>query len=137
MVIPLPIIFPMESHGKILRFSLTKKIKFYKLGIICGILHQEYLKMGVKKLNIFKDIKLEIFTAIETFFSVYKNVIFNSCPNVVLSGRIRHFKKIILKGRGFRGGSDQKIRRMWLGREIVMVGLPPLVQCTSALFHVN
>ena len=36
--------------------------------------------------------------------------------------------KIILKGRGFRGGSDEKMRRMWLGLEIDVVGLPPL--CT-------
>ena len=45
---------------------------------------------------------------------------------IVLSWRIRHLKKIILKGRGFRGGSDDKMRRMWLGREIVVTGLPPL-----------
>ena len=47
---------------------------------------------------------------------------------IVLSGRIRHFKKIILKGRGFRGGSDEKMRRMWFGLEIDVVGLPPLTQ---------
>jgi len=41
-----------------------KRLKFYKLGIICGILHQEYLKMRVKKV----DIKLEIFNSIETFY---------------------------------------------------------------------
>ena len=37
-------------------------------------------------------------------------------------------KKIILKEsrRGFRGGLDMKIRRMWLRRVIVVVGLPPL-----------
>ena len=29
-------------------------------------------------------------------------------------------KKLILEGRGFRGGSDEKIRRMWLGPEIVV-----------------
>ena len=45
---------------------------------------------------------------------------------IVLSGRIRHFKKRILKGRGFRGGSDEKMRRMWVGLEIDVVGLPPL-----------
>ncbi len=33
-----------------------------------------------------------------------------------------------MKGRGFRGGSDEKMRTMWLGIEIVVVGLPPLVQ---------
>ena len=43
-------------------------------------------------------------------------------------GSIRHIKKIILKGRGFRGGSDEKMRRMWLGREIVVVGLPPILR---------
>ena len=37
------------------------------------------------------------------------------------------FKKKILVGQGFRGGSDEKMRRMWLGQEIVVVGLPPLV----------
>ena len=31
-----------------------------------------------------------------------------------------------MKGRGFLGGSDEKIRRMWLGRKIVVDGLPPL-----------
>jgi len=37
-------------------------------------------------------------------------------------------EKIILKGRGFRGGSDEKMMRMWLGREIVVVDLPPLLR---------
>ena len=36
-------------------------------------------------------------------------------------------KKVKLKRRGFRGGSDEKMRRMWLGLEIVVAGLPPLV----------
>ena len=50
-------------------FTIIKKIlKFYKLRIICGILDQEYLKMHVKIVNIFKDIKLENFNSIETFF---------------------------------------------------------------------
>ena len=42
-------------------FTIIKKkrLKFYKLGIICGILHQDYLKMRVKKVKLFKDIKLE------------------------------------------------------------------------------
>ena len=30
--------------------------------------------------------------------------------------------------KGFRGGSDEKIRRMWLGRENVVAGLPLLTQ---------
>jgi len=37
-------------------------------------------------------------------------------------------KKIFLKWWGFRGGSSEKMRRMWLGLGIVVVGLPPLVQ---------
>ena len=47
---------------------IKKDLKFYKLGIICGILHQEYLKMPVKKVKIFNDIKLENLNSIETFF---------------------------------------------------------------------
>ena len=30
-------------------------------------------------------------------------------------------KKIILEGRGFRGGSDENMRRMWLGLDIFVV----------------
>ena len=37
-------------------------------------------------------------------------------------------KKIISKGRGFRGGSDEKMRRMWFGLEIDVVGLPSLLE---------
>ena len=32
------------------------------------------------------------------------------------------------EGQRFRGGLDQKMRRMWLGREVVVAGLPPLAQ---------
>ena len=45
-----------------------------------------------------------------------------------LFSRIGHLKKIILKGRGFRCGSDEKMRRMWFGLEIDVVGLPPLIE---------
>ena len=45
------------------------------------------------------------------------------------SSRIGHLKTIFLKGRGFRGGSDEKIVRMWFGLGIIVVGLPPLVHC--------
>ena len=38
--------------------------------------------MRVKKVNIFKDIKLENFNSIETFFFDLKNSIFLLCPNV-------------------------------------------------------
>ena len=33
------------------KFSLQLTKKFYKLGIFCGILHQDYLKMRLKKVN--------------------------------------------------------------------------------------
>ena len=51
-------------------FTIIKKndLKFYNLGIICGILHQEYLKMRLKKVNMFKDIELKNCISIETIF---------------------------------------------------------------------
>ena len=37
-----------------------------------------------------------------------------------------------MKELGFRGGSDEKMSRLWLGRKNVVVGLPPLdIQCTG------
>ena len=36
-----------------------------------------------------------------------------------------------MKGREFRGGSDEKMKKMWLGLGIVEVGLPPLTQSTT------
>ena len=52
-----------------------------------------------------------------------------------LFSRIGHLKKIILKGRGFRCGSDEKMMRMWFGLEIDVVGLPPLVKQSYELKH--
>ena len=63
----------------------------------------------------------------------WENFIFHLCPNVaillknVFIFKDRTLKKIILKGRGFRGGSDEKMRRMWFGLEIYVVGLPLLI----------
>jgi len=66
--IPLPIIFLKEPPGKnSMVFNIRKKrLKFYNHGIICGILHQEYLKR--KKGKHFKDIELKNFNSIETIF---------------------------------------------------------------------
>ena len=36
-----------------------------------------------------------------------------------------------MKGRGFRGGWDEKMCRMWFGLEIDVVGLPPLLEQLS------
>ena len=41
-----------------LHYNQQKRIKFYRLGIICCILHQECMKMRVEKVNIYKDIEL-------------------------------------------------------------------------------
>ena len=49
-------------------------------------------------------------------------------PKIFLFARIGYLKKIIFEGRGFRCGSDEKMRRMWLGLETVVVGLPPLAE---------
>ena len=49
-----------------------KRFKFYNLEIVCDILHQEYLEMRLKKVNIFKDIELENFNSIETIFQFIK-----------------------------------------------------------------
>ena len=48
---------------------------------------------------------------------------------------MRHLKKIILKGRGFRRGSDEKMMRMWFGLEIDVVGLPPLLSVNVKTEH--
>ena len=43
-----------------------------------------------------------------------------------LFARIGRLKKYIFEGLGFLCGSDEKMRRMWLGLEYVVIGLPPL-----------
>ena len=48
--------------------------------------------------------------------------------NIFLFARIGHLKKIVFEGRGFWCGSDENMRRTWLGLGIVVVGLPPLLQ---------
>ena len=50
-----------------------------------------------------------------------------------LFSRIGHFKKNYIERRGFRGGSDEKMRRMWFGPEIDVVGLPPLIDLSIYL----
>ena len=58
------------------------------------------------------------------FFTIYKN--FNiSFTLIVLSLRTKHFKIIILKG---QGGSEEKIRTMWLGLDTALAGHPPLLK---------
>ena len=63
---------------------------------------------------------------------VWENFVFYFCAEVAIFSKNIFIckgwtlKKIILEGRGFRGGMDEKMRRMRLGRDIVVVGLPPL-----------
>ena len=67
----------MEPPGKSLwlstcQYRYQKRLKFYKLRNICGILHQEYLKMRFKKVNSFKDINLGKFIKLKLFFDLEK-----------------------------------------------------------------
>ena len=62
------------------------------------------------------------------FFSIYKNLIDPILKKIYLGGL--YTKKIVLEGRGFRGGSDEKMRWMWLGLEIVVAGLISLTEQT-------
>ena len=52
-----------------------------------------------------------------------------------LFSRIGHLQKIILKGRGFRGGSDEKMRRMWFGLEINVAFLPSANKRLKDMFN--
>ena len=83
-------------------------------------------------MNIFHDIALKNFNSIESyFFDLQKfNISFMLLRDPILRKLfyLRELKKIIFEGRGFPGGSDEKIRSMWLTLEIVVDGLPPLVQ---------
>ena len=54
---------------------------------------------------------------------------------IFLSARNGHLKKKLLEELGFRGGFDEKMIRMWLGIEIVMVDLPPLFKSTYKFFQ--
>ena len=36
-------------------------------------------------------------------------------------------KHILIEGQGFRGGSDDKMRKMWLRFEIVVARRPPVI----------
>ena len=80
------------------------------------------MKIRAKKVNIFQDIALKNFNSIENiFFDLQKFYILLMPANVagllknsfIWIGRISYtYKKIILKGTEFRGGSDEKM--LWL-----------------------
>ena len=73
-------------------------------------------------------------SALSPLYTVY-NALFLPCVKLapaiffknVFIFKDQTLKKIILKGRGFRCGSDEKMMRMWFGLDIDVVGLPPLV----------
>ena len=58
--------FPWNHPDKFYGFhyNYQKRLKVFKIVIFCSILHQEYLKMRVKKVNI----ELENFNSKETYF---------------------------------------------------------------------
>ena len=79
--------------------------------------------MRVNKVNIYKDIELENLNSIETIF-------INLWKSNISHQRGPFLKEQFYLGglKGFRGGSDEKMRRMWLGLEIVMASLSPLIK---------
>ena len=81
------------------------------------------ISVNARKKELLKIIELENFNSNETiFFDLFKfNISFKPQRGPIPK---KMFKKIILEGRGFRGGSDEKIRRMWLRLGIVVAGLP-------------
>ena len=66
-----------------------------------------------------------------------ENRIFYLCPNVagfmknVFKRQIKAHYKRKIEGRAFWGGSDEKVCRMWLGRENEVARTPPLIQWTA------
>ena len=116
----------MEPPGKILLFSLHLTI--------CGILHRNIWKCAYKRWTFSRTLHLKTLMFNSIIFSIYKNSIFYLCPDVtrflkqVLSSRTRHLRIIILEGRGFRGGSDEKMRRMWLGLTLLWLAFLPLTR---------
>ena len=102
--------------------------------------------MRIKKWTFLKALNLKILIQLKFFFWFTKIYALTRLDSLKIVWRIRHLIKIILKGRGFRGGSDEKMRRMWLGREIVVAGLPPFnwqkLDCTRcwtkhSFFNIN
>ena len=61
---------PPKKKSMVFAKINKKGLKFYKLGFICGIIHLDYLKMCVKKVNIFQDIATINFNSIESIFSI-------------------------------------------------------------------
>ena len=100
--------------------------------------------MRVKNVNIFHDIALKNCNSIESyFFDLQKfNISFMLLRDPILRklfyfGELNTLKEIIFKGRGLRGGSDEKMRRMWLGLEMFVAGLPPLVELSMQCCEQN
>ena len=98
--------------------------------IICGILHEKgYSRQILICTTLFWE-HIHCFTNLKF---VRENLIFHFFPSVdrfsnnILILNDRTLRKICLKVRGFWGGSDEKIRKMWFRLGIVVVGLPPLV----------
>ena len=92
--------------------------------IICCILREEGLFGSIfsQIQNLYEKIQYFIYSLMWTDFQ-----------KIFLSSRIGQLKKIFFKGRGFWGGSDEKMRRIWLGLGIAVVGLHPLTNLNCNL----
>ena len=107
----------MEQSGKMIFPVINeKRLNFYNLGILCGILYQEYVKCAIQRFR-------------------FKNSIFHFFPNVA-----RFLKnRIIREEQIFENKNIERTRSSrWLGREIVVVdsnssGLTPLRSNTLIL----
>ena len=84
--------------------------------------------MCVKKCICLKTLNLKSLIKLKLFFDL-QNYIFQCQIN---SWSLIHKNSVNLEG--FRGGSDEKMRRMWLGREIV-VALTRSVSYSQLVTH--
>ena len=114
----------MEMWTK-LKCMNTKQLFWLNFIIIFGILREKgYCRQMLSLIGSIKLITNSKFVKENFICHLYPTL--TDFQKIFLSSRIGHLN-FILKGQGFRGGSDEKMRRMWLGLGIAVVGLPPLV----------
>ena len=92
-------------------------MKFYEL----GILYKEYLKIFVKRekielqnINLIKTIFLDLEKSLHIFYALTQT---DKKSFIFIRGLVT---LKIWEGRGYRGSSDEKMRRLWLGLEIIV-----------------
>ena len=77
--------------------------------------------MLVKKVNIFKELNLKTFIQLKFFFRITKILFIINALTCLDSLKI-----VYLGGLHFRNNNERTRISRWLGREIVVAGLPPL-----------